>query len=322
MNPPAECRSAMALLAAGPRAAAEPAWSAALAHAAACPACQERLTHLAEAALSASADEIPCAECQARLPAYLAVKADGDEANRAFPRVARHLADCGRCQAVADLLAPVALAEGWDQLAEPGRTPRFDTSFLTPRRTLGPGGLGESIGGWWRRLIASPTGRRVESAASFGVLGMAVVAVLLLVGAAATWALFRPELLPVPIAPRARTATPGPSPTATATVTATATLTPRAGGRPGAATGPAPGTAPGSVPLAGTAALTAVASPAGVEEPTERPRRPTLAPAGTTAEPPPTIEPYPGPSNPTEGPTENPYPGPENTPEPSASPGV
>jgi hypothetical protein len=313
----------MAVLALGGPAAAEQAWSAALAHAVGCPACQDRLLHLAEAALSPSADEIPCAECQARMPAYLAMRAAGEEVAQAFPRLAAHLADCSRCQAVADLLAPVALADGWDQLPEPARSPRFDTTFLTPRSSVSQGSLAERLGGWWRRVTAPPAVRRTESATSFGVLGMAALVVLLLVGAAATWALFRPDMLPLPIAPRARTATPGPSPTATSTATVTATLTPRPGGRPAVATGSAPGTGARGAPLAGTPVSgPAAASPAAVEEPRERLRRPTLPPVGTTPDPPPTTEPYPGPSDPTEGPTPNPYPGPEVTPEPSASPGV
>jgi hypothetical protein len=307
----------MAQLAEGRSSVDEGAWAVALRHAAGCPACRERLGQLAHAAASGAADEIPCAECQARLGGYLALAAAGEDAAAVYPRLGRHLARCTGCRAVAELLAPLARPAGLDELAAPARYPRFDTSFLAGPRTGERSGLAARLGVWWRRATGPPTGRRSESPASMGLLGAAAVFVLLLVALAATWAALRPEQLPVPIAPRGGSATP--TATATRTPTPTATL---GGGRGGAGSALTPGRpqrpAGATAPGGGAVLRTPLASPPPAAEPTERRRRPTAAPPGPTGAPPETPGPYPGPAEPTEGPTANPYPGPA-TAEPTAT---
>jgi hypothetical protein len=289
----------MARLAAGRGLAPGPDWGAALAHAAACPACGERLVRLAGAIRAPATDEKPCAEWQARLPAFLTVLAEGEAADLAFPGLGRHLATCPRCAAVADLLAAAATPESWAGQPEPPRYPRFDTSFLLADAPARFGPLGAWLAGLWQRAIEPPAAGRRESPLSAGVLGLALAALALLVIAAGTWRLFRPRELPLPVAPIAG------SPTAPAAGSPTATPTWTPSATPGAGRAGELGGDMGWTPTAAPTGPT----PAPIEEPTERPDRPrptALAPAGT---PPPTEAPYPPPW-PTQGPTQDPYPPP------------
>lgn len=276
-------------------------WSAAVAHAAACPACGGRLQRLAAAIRSPAPNEAPCAEWQARLPSYLALGAVGAELDLAFPGLAGHLAACRRCQAVAELLAAVATPAAWSAAPEPERYPRFDTSFLGPGEAPPHAGRRAWFAGLWRRALAPPDVPRRESPLSVGVLGVAVAGLALLVLLAGTWRLFRPREAPLPVAP--------PGSVATATASATATPTPTGtpavpgGGRPGGRSG---GRAPAGDGT--TTLVTPRSTPAPTRAPTERPERARDRPSAVP--PPPTDAPYPPPvERPTGGPTEDPYPG-------------
>ncbi len=300
----------MARLAAGRGLAADADWSAALAHAAACPACGERLGSLVAAIRSPATDEAPCAEWQARLPSFLAVRAEGEDANLAFPGLAAHLAGCARCQTVADLLAVAATPEAWSATPEPARYPRFDTSFLAAEAPARGGPLGAWLAGLWQRVIEPPAREPRESPLSVGVLGVALAALVVLVIVAGTWRLFRPRQVPAPVAPIGRTATAAAAGTATSTPTWTPGATPD-GGRPG---GPA-------VVVASPTVVPPTATPAPTREPTERPERPERPrPTAPKQTPQPTEEPYPPPvAQYTRGPTADPYP-PPGTAQPTDEP--
>jgi hypothetical protein len=310
------CGQAMWTLVSGRDEAARGAWSQALAHAADCPACSDRLGRLATAMLSGAPDATPCAECQARLPAWLAVRASGEDPAPTYPRTAAHLADCPRCATVMALLAPAATGWAGEGEPEPPHYPRFDTSFLDgdPAHSAIRG-----LVAWWtgllERAIAPPAERPRESPVSVVVLGLATVVIAVLALAAGTWVVLQPKLLPLPLAPVWGAVTP--TTTAPTSATATPTATTRA---PRATAGPPAVSAPGAAMTA--PATTDVPSPP--PRPTKRRDQPPPAPtAGATSEPypgwqePPTREPYPGPS---EAPTGAAYPGPTEDPQATATP--
>lgn len=130
------------------------------AHVASCAACQIRADQFATAILSGAEDEIPCAECLARIDALVAgaLAGEGGDPISADAEVAAHVAACPECdEAFALLLTGLAgLRDG--SLAELDHYPSFDLSFA--RQAIGGPGAG-------------PVGARSESTAASTSIGAA-----------------------------------------------------------------------------------------------------------------------------------------------------
>jgi hypothetical protein len=124
-----ECSEARRILA-DPKSEAASRASAS-AHIASCSACQIRADQFAMAILSGAEEEIPCAECLARIDALVAGALAGEGGDPAADdaQVAAHVAACPECdEAFALLLSGLAgLRDG--SLAELDRYPSFDLSF-------------------------------------------------------------------------------------------------------------------------------------------------------------------------------------------------
>lgn len=107
-------------------------------HMAECPACRAQVAGLARAIVSASADEIPCAECLVWLDRYLGAETAGAPIGQGFRLVAAHLALCPSCAGAAATWRSVAAGLGSIDLSESPDVPRFDLSFLSGDVTAGP----------------------------------------------------------------------------------------------------------------------------------------------------------------------------------------
>lgn len=100
------------------------------AHVMTCPACLSQFDQLARAVLSMEADELSCAECRARLPAYHEVEERDTELSAGLSAVAGHLDRCPYCAEEYRALREAMDAWNAGTLPEPEQPPTFDLSFL------------------------------------------------------------------------------------------------------------------------------------------------------------------------------------------------
>lgn len=100
-------------------------------HLADCPRCRTRFVQLAQTLISDAEDNLSCAECRARFPAYLEIVTEAAESlSQEMAEVATHLGYCAYCaeefQALQETM--VAIANG--TLPHLTQKPTFDLSFL------------------------------------------------------------------------------------------------------------------------------------------------------------------------------------------------
>lgn len=149
-------------------------------HVTACPACLSRFDQLALAILSMDENEISCAECRARLPAYLEAEGETQETPTELSAVADHLARCPTCAAEYRALQATMAAWSADTLPELTSPPAFDLSFLDKKLSAQ---LARSKGALWlseaagrvRELFTEVVVNLEAKAASFGTMPVPLV---------------------------------------------------------------------------------------------------------------------------------------------------
>lgn len=126
------------------------------AHLATCPVCRGKLARLAATVLVPQTDQLPCDECEARLPEYVQAQVEGRDPAVLFPEVASHLAGCSRCRRLSNELLAIGDLVGRGDLPRAVSRRPPDLSFLpraaSPRGRLAvPDRFREIVrrGAWW-----------------------------------------------------------------------------------------------------------------------------------------------------------------------------
>jgi len=138
-------------------------------HVTTCPNCLSRFDQFAQAILSMDENEISCAECGARLPAYREVEERGEELSEQLVAVTDHLNRCPYCAEEYRALQETMAAWDAGALPELEHPQRFDLSFLEATPAERALWLPEAAG-QVRKLFSEIVVTLGEKMASFGSL--------------------------------------------------------------------------------------------------------------------------------------------------------